>query len=118
MITIYPTIEEAKRIAFFDRLVSYGTEELQEVMEAEEIIWKLKGKKPEDSGVIRKLVDNNNYLTTEIINARSNVGSLQSELFMLKEDFKKLIKAVNTLATAPMPYSQELYELKQKNQIY
>lgn len=116
ILPIYPGNEEQRRIAFFDRLLTYGSDELNEVIEADEIICKLKGQQPTQYGTIKKLVDNNNALHMEIVDLQSRINQLQGDLITTKADLSVLVKTVHSMMQTP--YNGEWNTLKQKNGVY
>lgn len=114
--SIYLDSDELKRVEFFDRLLSVGTEELKEVIETEEVIWKLKGNKPPSVGTIKKLIDNSNALYAENVNLQTRIAQLQSDVMALRTDMATLVKVVHNMQQ-PM-YNSEWNTLKQKNGLY
>ncbi len=109
----YLSEDELKRLAIIDDLLVNGSEELNRLIEASDIVDRLKATTtPVTNGPISKLVGGHNSTTSQLY-------TLQGEVYSLKEDLKKLIKVVNHSYTPQIvtpPY--ELQELKNKNSIY
>lgn len=116
MMDIHLSAHEKKALNFIDQLVTAGSSEFDEIIEAQEIVNRLKGHDPRTYGVLQRLIDSNNFQNNELSMTRNNVITLQGEVASLKNDIRDLIKAVSTLYNHP--YSTELNNLKQKNNIY
>lgn len=115
--SIYLSEEENKRIQFFDRLMTLGTEELNEIMAVEETIWRLKGEqKPTGRGPISQLVNNNNMMAMKLVDLETKLNNLQSDLITSRMDLTTLVKAVHRITQ--VPYDSDWNTLKQKNGLY
>ena len=109
MITM--TDEQLEKIKLLDSLFgAIGLETLKEFAESEKIVARLKGT-DQNPGLLMRLVQENEIHGMYI-------SSLQTEIMVMKEDVKNLIKVVNILVSTPQPYIQDLQVLKSKYSIY
>ena len=97
------TTEQQLKIELLDKLFgSADLEQLKEITESKMVVARLKGTEGNPM-ILRKLIEENQILSADIIN--------------LRNDFKDLIKVLNnTLFT--VPYSSEFQSLKNKSGIY
>ena len=109
MITM--TNDQLEKIDFIDTLFgALDLAQIKELAETEQVVAKLKGTNL-NPGLLKRLVQENDHHSVEIM-------KLNGDIMTLKADVQNLIRAVNTLASIPTPYSQDLQNLKSKYGIY
>lgn len=111
---IFLTQEETEKIKIIDKIFSsYTVSELKQQFGEALTVEVLSGV-PIPLGFFQMVIDNHNRLQTEFY-------SCNSQVMMLKNDMKDLIKAVDILSRPPTYYTHanpELQNLKSKNNIY
>ena len=109
MITM--TNDQLEKIDLLDALFgALDVIQIKELAESEQVVAKLKGTNL-NPGLLKKLVQESEHHSVEMMRMNSDIS-------ILKSDVQTLIRAVNTLASIPVPYSQDLQNLKSKYGIY
>lgn len=93
-----------------DLITSMSVEEIKNLADQQKNVNKLRGT-PVTEPVINKLKN-------EIFSQEMRITSLHSELMVLREDMKMLIRALSTPVAMPYTYSSDFSALKSKHHIY
>jgi hypothetical protein len=108
MITL--TTEQSEKIELLDKLLgAISVTQLREFTESEQIVAILKGTN-HNPMIIQRLIQEHDSYANDLM-------MMKTDISVLKNDFKELMKALNT-ALFTVPYSQEFQNLKNKNNIY
>ncbi len=113
---IYLMPGDTEKFRLLDSLLRALTvDELTELVSQDLVVGKLRDQPTTtipSSGPIQSIMEAHNRLESEL-------QSLRSDLIMFKDDFKNLVRAVQTVSMpSPAPYSQELNNLKSKLGVY
>ncbi len=114
MIFLLPS--DTEKFKLLDSLLRALTvDELTELVSQDLVVGKLRDAPTNtipSPGPIQSIMEAHNRLEAEM-------NSLRSDMMMFKDDFKNLVKAVQTVSMpSPAPYSQELNNLKSKLGVY
>ena len=108
------TTTDIEKIKLLDQVFrSLSVDEVKSILSADLIVDKLKGIE-NTSGPLLSAIQDLSMLQVEII-------TLRADHSMLKEDFRSVLKAMNTISapiTVVTPYSQDLQTLKSKYGVY
>ena len=103
------TPEQLDKIELLDKFFnSVNMEQLKEFSESEQIVSKLAGR-PEQPRVLSTMVN-------EIHQLKDEIYSLRVQMLTINDDFKSIIKTLNTITTPQ--YVPDLQTLRNKHNIY
>jgi len=108
MITM--TNEQLEKIELLDKLFgALSVDQLKEFSESEQVVAILKGtnNNPE---LLKRLIQEHDVQMMDLM-------TLKADMSVLKNDFKELMKVLNTTLFT-VPYNQEFQNLKSKHNIY
>ncbi len=104
------TIEQQEKVYLLDKLFgAMSIEQLRQFSESEEIVSKLRGDN-DGTGMIQRLVDENNNLSISLL-------TMQNDVYAVKSDFQQLIKVLNQTLFAPT-HNTDFNILKSRHYVY
>jgi Mg-chelatase subunit ChlI len=103
------TTDIDEKIKLLDRFItSISVSEVKELVEKQEVVARLAGKDTGGMSPIMTLLNENNYLRSEVMNLRTDLNNVRT-------DFQALLKVLNQTMYA---HNQDFYNLKQKHNVY
>jgi hypothetical protein len=108
MITM--TNEQIEKIDLLDKLFgALSVEQLKEFTESEQVVAILKGTN-QNPMILHRLIQEHDIYAVDLMD-------LKAEVSTLKNDFKELMKVLNTTLFT-VPYNQDFQNLKSKHSVY